>query len=411
MNTFYTYLEKKQRYFFYFSYFLLLIYCITRVILYFNIQAGSGDEAIFINDIEFLKNHGYIEAVKKQISIPHSILIFPFTYFLKTYLVLRLFNVMLLAVLIIYLFKNFKFKNYILLLFFLFTGSSFFMGTNDGLLHFCIVIFILEMFLFINNKRDNIKFALLFLIVSFFTREMFILYIPGCLLLLYVVYRYKKFKILSNIFPALMVFIVFLFLNIPSFITNKKISFDNKQADIINNNTWTERQYLSQLMANSGKIKEYTHVSWDDVTQYKKTYGTESLPKTSFQQIFFDFNLTLKEFVKDFCYMCKDSIRQMGMSQLLVFLIPILFIRKKKFILNTYIPIISLLTYLIFSFIIISYVEMRWLVPISIISIIYFEYINENHPFKYSKIIYIMNLCLINAIMIYGTLKLIPKLI
>lgn len=410
MKAIYNYLKNNQRIIFYLSYVLLFIYCAARVILYFNIQSGCGDESIFIRDIEFLKKFGYIEAVKNQISIPHSLLVIPFTFIFETYLSLRIFNVILLAILIIYLIKNFKYNNYLLLIFFLFTGSSFFIGTNDGLFHLCIVLFFLELFLYLNYKRDNIKFALSILIVSVFTREMFILYFPACLILIFVAYHFKKFKIISNIFPALLIFLFFILLNVPSILTNKKLSFDDKQGDTINNNTWVERQYLSQLMANNGTIKEYSHVSWDQVTRYKRKHGINSLPKTSFEQIFFDFSLTLKEFVKDFFYMCKDSIRQMGIAQIVVFIIPLLFFKENKFISKSVIPIISLITYIIFSFIIISYVEMRWLVPISIISIIYFEHLNENYPYKHSKIIYFTNLFLINVIMIYGTFKLIPKL-
>lgn len=89
-------------------------------------------------------------------------------------------------------------------------------------------------------------------------------------------------------------------LNLPSFQQNGLISFDNKDSKNQMGMTWVQRQYLSQLYANEGKLPEFTHVTWKETYEYVEENGEESLPKTSLKAIFFDLSLTFKEFVKDF---------------------------------------------------------------------------------------------------------------
>ena len=70
----------------YFSFkYLMFIYLFVGIYYFMNSSVG-GDEVLFISDIELIKNMGWIEAIRKNISIPYMILSYPFSLFLKNYL-------------------------------------------------------------------------------------------------------------------------------------------------------------------------------------------------------------------------------------------------------------------------------------------------------------------------------------
>ncbi len=136
--------------------------------------------------------------------------------------------------------------------------------------------------------------------------------------------------------------------------------------------TWIQRQYLSQLYANEEKIPQFSHVSWQQTVEYVQVNGEESLPKTSLDDIFFDLSLTFKEFVKDFDYMIYSVFRQCGLGVFYPALGFWIFLKSRN-IRAGYLSGAQLFLMLAISFLIISYIEIRWLAPVFIMSVIGLE--------------------------------------
>ena len=367
--------------------------------------AGGGDESLFVNDLNLIKLKGWIEAIKVKISIPYMILAYPFSFFMPSFLALRLVNVILFSLLFLYFIKWGEIKNKIFYFYFLFYSSTgwFTAGTNDVVFMVCSIIFFNETYKILDNKQ-NIKPILLWcsLIIVFFTRELFYIYLPIFLFSIFLIHK-KGYKIFRNLSIPISLFAFFLILNIPSLIKNHSLSYDHKMPPTDVKSTWAQRQYLAQLLVNEGKLDIYQHPSWQETDEYLSKNGINSLPKSTLGGILFDYKLTIKEFFIDFLDVFKGSIRQMGliMPIILMFLVNQIF--KNKISYNLYLPFINLIMIGIFSFIIISYVESRWLIAPFIMALIYFSDIEINKKININ-FIYLNHFATI-IISIYGIYK------
>jgi hypothetical protein len=356
-----------------FTYFLLSFYY-----FFFLSQAGGGDESLFVNDLIFIKTDGWIAAIEKSISIPYMMLVYPFSFFLKEYMALRVANGLILILLLLYFFKMVKINTspfYFYLFFFLATSKYFFAGTNDALFFTGLVIFMTEVFYFIKNEKMNCQvLAFSGLIVSFFTREMFLVYLPVVILGLYFLYI-NGFSFFNKkmIFPILL-FFFFMLVNSPSLKLNNKLSYDDKTPSSEVKASWSQRQYLAQLLVNEGVLQNFSHPSWEQTQEYLIVNGPKSLPDGIVEGLTFDYSLTIKEFFKDFYYSMFFGLRQLG----LILLFPFYFIvtnLKKQNILNSemYIPYSLIIMLCVFSLIIISFIEPRWYIAVFISAIVFYN--------------------------------------
>ena len=77
--------------------FRVLVVCYTMIAVYYflNKPAGSGDESLFINDIHFISENGWFLAIKKGISIPYMLIVYPISKMVSGAIVLRLVNLFL----------------------------------------------------------------------------------------------------------------------------------------------------------------------------------------------------------------------------------------------------------------------------------------------------------------------------
>lgn len=357
---------------------LVSVYFLFSFYYFFIIAEGGGDEILFFNDLIFIKTYGWIAAIEKSISIPYMILVYPFSFFLKGYVALKVTNVFLLLLLLLYFFKIAKIKAtpfYFYLFFFLATSKYFFAGTNDALFFTGIVIFMTEVFYFLENKKmNNQVLAFSGLIISFFTREMVLVYLPVVMLGLYFLYK-NEFSLFNKkmIFPILL-FFFFMGLNVPSLKLNNKLSYDDKTPSSEIKASWSQRQYLAQLLVNKGELQNFSHPSWEQTQEYLKKNGLNSLPNGIVEGLTFDYSVTIKEFFKDFYYSMFFGLRQLG----LILLFPFYFIirnLKKQNILNSemYVPYSLILMLCVFSLIIISFIEPRWYIAVFISAIVFYN--------------------------------------
>ncbi len=386
-----------------FTYFL-----ISFLFFFFFSQEGKGDESLFINDLIFIQRHGWVAAIEKSISIPYMILAYPFSIFFKEFVALRLVNFFLIIILLYYFLKIVKIKIidfYLYLFFFLATSTVFFIGTNDALFFTGIIIFITEVFYFIEDKKmNNDVVAFSALILAFFTRELFLVYIPVVLLGLYFIYKNGYiFRNKKLIFPVILA-VFFMVANIPSLKMNHKLSFDNKSAPSNMTVNWSQRQYLAQLLVNKGESENFSHPSWEQTQEYLNKNGSNSLPNGIVESLTFDYSLTFKEFFKDFYYSMFFGFRQLGLILFIPFYFLIINLKRKEFLKNEmYVPYSTFLMLFIFSFIIISYIELRWLVAVFIVSIVFYSKYQEQKKInlKIISVNYFIMICF-SLLGIYG---------
>jgi hypothetical protein len=388
---------------------VLLYFMLSFYYTLFLAECG-GDESLFLNDLLFIKTNGWIAAIEKSISIPYMILAYPFSFFLDGYFSLKVANVLLLLLLLVYFFKVVTIKNsifYIYLFFYLATSRYFFAGTNDALFFTGLVVFITEVFYFIENKKMNSPvLAFSGLIISFFTRELFLVYSPVVLLGFYFLFK-NGFVFLNKrmLFP-LVLFLFFMLFNSPSLLVKGKLSYDNKTPPSTTKVSWSQRQYLAQLLVNKGELPNFSHPSWEETQDYLKVNGSNSLPDGILDGMTFDYSMTITEFFKDFYYSMFFGVRQLG----LVLLFPFYFIGinlKKMTVLNPmlFVPYSLVLMLSIFSLIIISYIEPRWYIAIFIVAIVFYNHYQLQQKINYIFILvnYLIFICF-SAYGIYGIL-------
>ncbi|GAB1309276.1 hypothetical protein KH5_19590 [Urechidicola sp. KH5] len=389
---------------------VVLGYFVLAILHFVNLPIGLGDEQLFISDLKYIKKFGWSEAISKGISIPYMLLVYPLSTFFEDYLSMRLINLILLTFFFVYILYRKKGNTpFSYFLFFFSTVYYFFIGTNDAVFIIGIVIFLNEVNTLQKSNRWNAYLAIGALIISTFSRELIIVYFPIVLIGIYIIYLKRGLKKNHVIYSVILCAFFFL-LNVPSINTNRKLSFDSKLPPIDVKATWVQRQYLAQLMVNNNILSNYQHPTWKQTDEYLRINGEKSLPKNIYESIFFDFSMTIKEFFKDLFSCFYLGFRQLG----LILFIPLFFfmkniIRNKQFKAEMFVPISLIIMFCIFSFIIISYVELRWLSPFLIMMIFNYNDLEKNKLIN-EKVLIFNNLILI-ILTFYGSFKLMNKLL
>jgi hypothetical protein len=388
------------------------------IFLYFTIAAfyylnrsefAGGDESVFIRDLGLIHQIGWFSAIEKNISIPYMLLSYPLSYFFKFYLALRICNIILLFGFLYYLLRESHKDDMVFYFLFLVASTGFFFyGTNDALFFYSLSIFLIET----QKKLSGIKFsktlAISSLIIAAFTRELFFVYLPVILSAIY--FLRKKDEVKNNLNIPIILFTTLIFFNIPSLIENGWLSYDKKLSPRTINATWTQRQYLAQLKVNRGELDFQSHPSWQETEDYLKVNGRNSLPKGIIEGLFLDIKLTIKEFFKDLFYILVYHVRLLGFILILTFLIAIKsFYRSKKMDFSLFTPIATSTMLCIFALIIISYVEMRWLSPVFILSIFYYDQLENRKMIP--KQLSLVNTILMVTLSVYGSYGLIFRII
>ncbi|SFB30309.1 hypothetical protein SAMN04489723_10721 [Algoriphagus aquimarinus] len=383
---------------------LVFFYAALSIVYWLFILApGIGDEGLMSLYLSEGNKEGYYWLIQKgNFSLPYSLLVYPLSFIFPSYFALRILSLAGILFLYFYLirrldFKTQNFKNHIL--FYLFSGS-FLLGTNDNLLFCLLTIFFTEVYLVLIKQQERIPlYALICMITSLFTRQMAIIYLPIILAGLILVYQQKgilRKEYLATLSTALVWFV----LNIPSIQANGFISFDNKDTNQQMGMTWAQRQYLSQLDFNAGKLTEFTHVTWQDTFNYVQENGETSLPKTNMESILFDPVLTIEEFIKDLAYMVYSGFRQCGLGVFFPILGIWYFLKFGNRELG-YLGGAQLFTMLVIALMIISYIEIRWLAPVFIMGIIGIESVNRSG--KASTFLDFSNQLILFVLGVYGS--------
>ncbi|MGB3592369.1 MAG: hypothetical protein WBA16_11855 [Nonlabens sp.] len=383
----------------------IIYFALSVIQVLFVMDAPRGDELYFVPDLQYTLENGLWDAIRRNVSIPFTIVhYFPFKFFGLPGV--KVVNLLLSLLFIFYAFKKTGVIDHLkYLLFYMATVLYFFTGSNDAIFSLSLGIFFIETICIFTNKKGNLALAISALIVAAFTRELIIVFLPFIALSLFLVRKTLFDQWRKMAVPALL-FCVLLALNIPSIQENSTLSYDRKKPPATTSSNWVQRQHLSQLLYDSGELKPGTHVSWDEVDIYLADNGQDALPSTSFEGMFFDIELTIKEFFIDLQSATFRTVRQIGVVYLLFAAILFIAFRQRK-------PDIIVLFKLgllaaglcLFSFFIISTVELRWMAPILLLNVVVLR-----KDFKLNPKLISLNNALMLLLTIYGCYKIILRM-
>jgi hypothetical protein len=246
------------------------------------------------------------------------------------------------------------------------------------------------------------------LVISLFTRELVLVYLPIIVLSFYFLNKAGfSFYTKKMIFPGLLV-LFFMVLNVPCLEQKGKLCYDDKTPPSSVKASWTQRQYLAQLLVNKGELQNFTHPSWEQTNLYLKENGPNSLPNGILSGLTFDYKVTITEFFKDFYYSLFFGFRQLGLMLLFPFYYIIRNLKKGRFWdVTLYIPYSLLVMLSIFSLIIISYIEPRWYITVFIISIVFYAHHQMKNAIR--KEIVIANYLILLSFSLWGIYGILHK--
>lgn len=402
----------KAKYVNYFLRVTVLGYLVLAFYYFLSKPVGGGDEALFLADLQLISSEGWIAAIKKGISIPYMLLTYPLSQLVEPYIALRGVNLLLFAGLVMYFFRIRKIKDldfYALLFFFFCTVGYFMSGTNDTIFIVSLVIFLVESHHILTNaNKSSLLWWGIGAVVALFTRELIILFAPVILLSLFFILKKKKARLRTLSVP-LVLGALMIVLNLPSLSENGTLSYDKKLPPKSTNATWSQRQYYAQLLVNQGKLANYNHPGWKQTQQYLDKHGKDSLPRSFSESMFFDPALTIKEFFKDFIYIVLYGSRQLGLILAIILFYALrTVIKDRKWHVHLFLPSAVFIMMCIFALIIISFVELRWLAPVFIGSIVYFYFLN--YEAKIPRLWVQANYLITALLSLYGMYGMITKL-
>jgi hypothetical protein len=289
-----------------------------------------------------------------------------------------------------YSFLFFSFLTYLA-----FYRNAFFSGTNDGL--FCLLISLGVVFLFKSILRESVVslwLSGLFFALSFSTREIFVFYLPGIIVIILLLRFKKQFKV-AQIFGFLGIFIVMSFaLYYPSLIEEHTFKFADKNEGVGN---WPEKNYLQVYLGEA-------QISFQDVENFKISNPSITLPKSYSEAVFLDLKLTASNFFRQLVLIQKSFIWQTGILFLLFIGIALKKLLELEFLnLNTLALVLFITFIFSFSILLINRVEFRWFMVFPFLfSTLAFASLSDYHKkFPLIEVIFLVN-CIIISIMNFG---------
>ena len=287
----------------------------------------------------------------------------------------------------------------------IFIVSSFmFLAINDLPL---IAFSLLSILLLLEYQKETICIRTLFIGFGILiglmmaTRMVVITYLPAYSIAFYLVIKRRmawKESLFNSQYFLVPLFLVISFFHYPSLIKNQSLSFHSKEMNF-KDASWASLQYLSAIKSSDGELIGRKHVTIAETQAYVRAHGEDALPKTFLESIYFDPMFTIKEFVKDFVLLVKPMTRLIGWVLIAGIIGAVLLFRKEKKLMPlgvmTSFGLVHMVT---IAFIIISYIEDRWVLgSFTLIAIVLVEMMvkassvfGAKHKWKY-------DFCMINA--------------
>jgi len=392
------------------SYVFVGLYFILSFCFFF-FREMVGDEFVFVE--EFSKNHtdslDYLWL--KDVCIPLIVLTTPLTLIFSKIMAIRVFNLILMSMYLlitIRTLKKYKIQFLFHSLFYFATVGFFFSATNDALYSLSLALFFILSQHSLENGKKYVSLTAFCLILAIFTRYIIIIFLPVIIFFLYRQYQEDKESFRRFFKMFLILLIPFLTINMGSIAHQGKISYTVKdRLQDQHGVSWSQRQYLAQILVNSGELRFGQHPSWEYTRKFLDENGTDALPKSIMKSWLFDLELTFKEFFKDFSLTIFYAFRQVGIVIFLILCLPLYNWLKKKNLGESVIPLSIIYLIAVFSFIIISNVELRWLSSGFLLGIWYYSKLLSIN--KWSKVFQTINSSVLILLSLYGSFGLILR--
>ena len=335
-----TILHKISNFFTFRSIFLMtsvstLIYFICKTYLFYHYESPIGDESSFLEANDFIEKNGlFYELCKGQISPLFSIISTFLNYFINDMLLtFRLISVVstILTLLLVYHFAKNKLnisgyylQTIVVLCISFFCFRIYWQGINDAIFHLFIVIcfYLLYDVDFKKNVFRNLIYIGIVFGLMISTRLMSFLVLP-CFVFFFV-NSYKKILIVG-----VTTSITALLFHFPSLINGNGLSDQNK--DPKNGMTWVQLNYLSQKLIYENKLEKGYRVSWEELAQYIKVNGKESLPKNTLELFTFSPKITINSLVNNLIYSIqKVYFKFFGFGVFILFYVYYFYYKNRK---------------------------------------------------------------------------------
>lgn len=366
---------------------LLFCYGVIRFKILFPRTNAGGDENGFLAMFNFYLENGYSEALAEGNSILFNLVSSFINLFVSNPLISLRTTSFLFGISTMYLVvkiqkKFFPFQNksyrslaWITSMNVLIVSSIIFLGINDTILYFLTALFF-YFFLHLTQNKKALKYYIYIGIVyglMLITRKFGIIYLLPIMVVLLLFFGNERpqwnYMLKGMSFLFLSTIIIVLTANLTNLTQGKGLSFHEKKLDPEIN--WVQLQYLSAVKNSQGELPYGKHVSIEDVKQYLKENGEDSLPENSMtSSMFFDLGFTIKQFFKNIAIQLVPITRLTGLLLGLIVLTFIFNLKsriKLSFPNKQYILLFSTAYILTLCFIVISYVEPRWYISVLVL--------------------------------------------
>ena len=371
-------IEKIIKYGQYILIFLFIIIYISQIIQIFNNSNPIGDESYYLMELNRFRNDGLWKSFSSGISHLYILLSYLFSFITKTDLLsLRIINVLILPITIYLMWLIIKIiisnkdmiKLALLTSIFLLictkTGGMFFAGINDPLM---ILLALSSMYFLLKYNNSlllkDLIIASLFSGMMLWVRSFSIIIMGGYLawIFLFAILKSPFWKNFGRaVIYVLIIVLIALIPQIPSLLENGEINFEHKGG---NEHNWEEMNWLTRVKRyNSGSIFAYKRPTWEEVDEYKRIYGENSLPHGLKEKFKIDPKFMIDNFVVNVCFRVPYILLVSIGFFFLSFLNYLRLLEKwcfKKNRDNLLLLLTTLSVWLGVSLVIINYVEHRW---------------------------------------------------
>lgn len=337
----------------------------------------AGDEIKYLKDLINANEFGLSRAIGEGASITYLVISYYFDRLINHPLFTLkftslIFGTLMFISLVLFSFKNLKVEGVLKYQSLLWIGYLFiiqttiFSGVNDILLDFFGTLLFISFFL--RFKSTTLKYILmgLWLALMLATRKMAITYIFVFFLIFVFNIFYSKnninFNFKNGLLTGFSFILFFLLLNIHPLLEHNIFSFDDKILGGSVN--WAQWDYHNAILINQGEQERFHHVNIEETKKYLVENGQHSLPSTFLEMIFFDPQLTIKEFFIDSITGLKYIFRQTGLLTL-TFIFFLLHRIKKIHVIKSvsktdFMYLFCMCYFFIICFIVIANIQARW---------------------------------------------------
>lgn len=333
-----------------------------RINRYLLVEVPVDDEIFFLEKYNFFVENGWYESIKNGTTPIFNLCIYVIDIFVdNSFYSMKVLNVFCLIIFIttfLFFLKSLiglSHKYFLISILFIVSltvqRNTFFTASNDSL----FIVFILLGLLFLIKpikKRSLLSFILsgIFFSLALGTRELFIFYLPGIFLILYVQNKSEPNQHILLFFISFFIFSTLIYL--PSILENGTLKFANKD-EVINSLKWVEKNYLEVYL-------KKTKISFEELQDFKLNNPSFKFPESYFEAIFLNLNLTVKNYLRQLSLTFKPFLWKLGGFYIIFIFWFFKDLIEKKNNLIMKVGIFYLTYTLVFCLIILYRVEFRW---------------------------------------------------